>query len=150
MSRVELGAERREREQLARDVEHVVGLRLGVVERGVELGDVRVGELEDVAVAEIGAAPLAVRLRAARVDGSIVVVIADAPSGRGLRAADEATRQRAGRLAALVGDLARDDRGDVAVGRLHEPPAAGGQVVAHLRAGARVRRSKSITFTSAR
>ena len=36
--------------------------RLGVHERGVELGDVRVGELEHVAVAEVVAPPLAVGL----------------------------------------------------------------------------------------
>jgi hypothetical protein len=49
-----------------------------------------------------------------------------------LRAADEAAGQRAGGLAVLVGDLAGHDGGDVALGALHQPTSAGGQVVAHL------------------
>ena len=74
-SRVELRAQRRQREQLAGDVEHVVGLGLGVDQRGVELREVRVGELEDVAVAEIVAAPLAGRLERRELGRIDVVVV---------------------------------------------------------------------------
>ena len=55
----ELGAECREREVVTRDVEHVVTCRLGVHERGVELLEMRIGELEHVGVAELVAAPFA-------------------------------------------------------------------------------------------
>ena len=43
------GAERRQRERLARDIEDVVALGLRDLQRGVELLDVGVGQLEDVA-----------------------------------------------------------------------------------------------------
>ncbi len=68
----QLGAERREREVVAGDVEHVLGDRLGVHERGVELGDVRVREPVHVAVGEVVAPPLAVgfeRFERGHVDG---------------------------------------------------------------------------------
>jgi hypothetical protein len=59
----ELGAERGEREVLPRDVEHVVGARLGLGQGGVELGEVLVGQVEDIAIAQVVVAPLAVLLQ---------------------------------------------------------------------------------------
>ena len=108
--------------------------RLGVHERGVELGDVRVGELEHVGVAERrrAATRSSVSSGVERRTASIAV-IGFAPAS--VRVAGPRTsRPGSGpvRFAVLVGDLARHDRGDVAVGRLHEALAAGGQVVAHL------------------
>ena len=49
-----------------------------------------------------------------------------------LRAADQAARAGAGVLAVAVDDLARHDRGDVALGLLHEALPAGRQVADHL------------------
>src|SRR5207253_5443012 len=58
----ELRGERGEGERLARDVEHVVAARLGLQQRGVELVEMRVGQLEEVRICELVGAPLAARL----------------------------------------------------------------------------------------
>src|ERR1700677_809658 len=54
-------------------------------------------------------------------------------SGRGLWAADELTRHRAGRLTVLVNHLAADDGELVAVGSLDETASTGRQIEDHLR-----------------
>ena len=82
----ELGAERRQREVVTRDVEHVVTVRLGVHERGVELVEMRVGELEHVGVAELVAAPFARGLERGDVGSR--------SSGRSLVGADCGPRMR--------------------------------------------------------
>ena len=107
VSRVSSGAERRQREGVARDVEHVVGHRLRVHERGVELGDVRVGELVHVAVAERRRAATRSRVRAARARWCRSWSSGSSCRGCGLRPAHEPAGQRVGGLAVFVGDLAR-------------------------------------------
>ena len=72
----QLGAEHQQGEVVARDVEDVGGARLGLGQGRVELGDVLVGELEDVAVADGVATPLArllERHQRRRVDRQVVV-----------------------------------------------------------------------------
>ncbi len=58
----ELGTEGREREVVACDVEHVVAVCLGVLQRMVELGEMRIGELEDVVRVDVVASPLTLHL----------------------------------------------------------------------------------------
>ena len=98
----------------------------GVGERGVQLGHVVVGEVEDVAVGHLVGAPLAALLQRDRGGGGHRLL-----RGAGKRA-HEATGQRAGGLAVLVGDLAGGDGGHVALGLLDQAMSAGRQVVAHL------------------
>ena len=66
----ELGAEGGQREVVGGDLEGVLGAGLGVLEGGLELGAVGVGELPDVGVADVGAAPRAALLERTHVGGA--------------------------------------------------------------------------------
>ena len=169
---VQQRGERRQREVVGGDVEHVVGARAGVAERRVELGELIGGQVQrpHVDVADVARPPLRLRLEfvhrlgrgrsdhggRASVPGtdarpwSVSVAVMRGRRRVGLRTADQAAGQRVGGLAVVVGHLAGDDR--VAASRRRAAAGAGRRRAGRARSSACAGggRSKSMTFTSAR
>ena len=120
--RAQLGTERRQRELVTGDVEHVVGLRSACTSAASSSSRSRRRRVgPDVPVAEVVAAPLARRFEGCARRHRATRVLA----GVGLRAADESPGQRAASPRRPRTSRTRHERGDVAVGRCTSrlPPA---------------------------